>query len=180
MPHPSTRSGRPPRCGRRAGVLALAIGLALSLAGCGFQLRQPTEIGYSRVALAGFAPRSPMAEALARALPASARVVEAPADAQVVVQALDDRFTRTVAASTAAGQVREFRLRVTLRFRLMRPDGRALSSDTELEQQRDLSYSETSALGKEAEEAAMVREMRADIAQQLVRMVGVVGRPETN
>jgi LPS-assembly lipoprotein len=160
----------------KAGAVAGLALLAVGLPGCGFHLRVPADLPYSRIALARFVNRSPMAEALRRSLPASVTVVDAPHDAQIVVVALDDRFTKTVVASTAVGQVREFRLRVALKFRLTRPDGEPLTADTELEQSRDLSYTETQALGKEAEEAVLVREMRNDIAQQLLQMVSAVGR----
>ncbi|MBQ0930191.1 hypothetical protein KAK07_07915 [Ideonella sp. 4Y16] len=158
---------------RRAGLVLLGASL---LAGCGFALRQPTEVPYERIALAGFKPRSPMAEALRRELPARVRIVEAAAQAQVQVVADEDVLHRTVVASTAVGQVREFRLRVRLRFHFARPDGEALSGVTELEQMRDLSYSETAALGKEVEEAELLREMRADIARQVVRRLAALGQ----
>ena len=150
--------------------------VAVGLQACGFRLRQPSDLPYSRIALAGFAKRSHMAEAMRRNLPPSTRVVDNARDAEVVVQALDDRFTKTVEASTAAGQVREFRLRATLRFRITQPDGKLLSEDAELEQMRDLSYSEASALGKEEEEATLVREMHNDIAEQLLQRLAAVGR----
>jgi LPS-assembly lipoprotein len=149
---------------------------AAGLSACGFHLRQPADLPYSRIALAGFAKRSHMAEALRRNLPPGARLVDNAQGAEVVVQALMDGFTKTVVASTAAGQVREFRLRATLRFRITQPDGKLLSEDAELEQMRDLSYSETSALGKEEEEALLVREMHNDIAEQLLQRLAAVGR----
>lgn len=156
---------------------ALLLGsVAAGLSACGFHLRQPADLPYSRIALAGFARRSHMAEAMRRNLPPSARVVDNAQGAEVVVQALDDRFTKTVVASTSAGQVREFRLRATLRFRITQPDGKPMSEDAELEQMRDLSYSETSALGKEEEEAMLVREMHNDIAEQLLQRLAAVGR----
>ena len=147
------------------------------LAGCGFQLQQPVALGISRLALSGFNSRSQMAAALRRALPASVTEVARPADAQVTVQALDDRHERTVAASTAAGQVREFRLRVSLRFQLLRGDGSVLLPDTLLELQRDMSYTETAALAKEAEQALLVQDMRDDIARQLLRMLAQADHP---
>lgn len=158
---------------RRALLGAL---LLLSLAGCGFQLRQPTDVPYERIALSGFQPRSAMAEALRRELPARVRIVEPAAQAQVQVVADEDVLHRTVVASTAAGQVREFRLRVRLRFHFANPAGEALGGVTELEQMRDLSYAETAALGKEAEEAELLREMRADIARQVVRRLAALGQ----
>lgn len=157
-------------------TLLSLIAVAAGLQACGFRLRQPSDLPYSRIALAGFARRSHMAEAMRRNLPPSARVVDNARDAEVVVQALDDRFTKTVVASTAAGQVREFRLRATLRFRITEPDGKLLSEGAELEQMRDLSYSEASALGKEEEEATLVREMHNDIAEQLLQRLAAVGR----
>lgn len=166
-------AGGPAR--RRALAAAGAGALGLLLGGCGFQLRQPVALGIQRLALSGFVPRSAMAAALRRALPSSVSEVASPAAAEVVVQALDDRFERTVAASTAAGQVREFRLRVSLRFRLTRADGSELLGDTLLEQQRDMSYTETAALAKEGEQALLVNDMRDDIARQLLRMLAAAG-----
>jgi len=161
---------------RRTLLLGATLGTGMALVGCGFHLREPADLPYTRLALTGFAHRSPMVDALRQVLPTSTRVIDRTSDAEVVVVALDDRFQKTVVASTAAGQVREFRLRVTLKFRLTSADGKPLIEDTELEQSRDLSYIETSALGKEEEEAVLVREMRNDIAQQLLQMLSAVGR----
>jgi len=158
---------------RRAWLTALAGGLTAAagslLSGCGFQLRQPPRLGFERIALAGFAPRSPMAEELRRQLGAVVRVVDAPGQAQVVLQALDDARERSVVASTAAAQVRELQLRVKLNFRASTPGGRELIPRTDLLLSRDLSYRETAALAKEAEEADLFREMQADVAEQVLR-----------
>jgi DNA polymerase III delta subunit len=117
-----------------------------------------------------------MEAALRAALPSSAEVVQSTAQAEVVLTALDDRTYRIVAASTTAGQVREFRLRAQLKFRLSRPDGRVLLGDTELQRERDLSYTETAALSKQVEEEALLQEMRDDLAQQVLRMLVVAAR----
>lgn len=157
---------------RRTALLALA---AAAVAGCGFELRRPERLPFSRLALTGFQPRSPLAEALRQALPSQVRVVAGPGEAEMVLVAIEERFDKTVAASTAGGQVREFRLRVTLRFRLDKPDGSPQLGETRLELTRDMSYSETAALAKQAEEAGLVREMRADLAQQLLHMLAATG-----
>ena len=39
-------------------------------------------------------------------------------------------------------------------------------------QQRDISFSETAVLAKEAEEALLYKDMQADIVQQLLRRLG--------
>ena len=158
--------------GRRASITAM-LGGAL-LAACGFQLRGTTELPFSRIALEGFAPRSPLADELRRTLSQSAEVVATPAQAQVVLHALTDRRERSVVASTTAGQVRELQLRVRLEFRLTTPGGRELIPATELLMTRDMSYSETVALAKEYEEAQLLRAMQTDIVGQLMRRLAHV------
>jgi len=144
------------------------------LAACGFQLRGSTELPFSRIALEGFAPRSPLAEELRRTLSQSAEVVATPAQAQVVLHVLNDKRERSVVASTTAAQVRELQLRVRLEFRLATPGGRELIPATELLQTRDMSYSETVALAKEYEEAQLLRAMQSDIVGQLMRRLAHV------
>ena len=148
------------------GLVTAAGGL---LVGCGFHLRQPPRLGFARIALVGFAPRSPMAEELRRQLGAVVRMVDAPSQAELVLHALDDVRERSVVASTLAAQVRELQLRVKFNFRASTPSGRELIPRTELLLSRDLSYRETAALAKEMEEAELFREMQADVAEQVLR-----------
>jgi len=158
--------------GRRALIPSLIVGAWLSA--CGFQLRGSTELPFSRIALAGFAPRSPLAEELRHTLAQSAELVATPAQAQVVLFALSDRRERSVVASTTAGQVRELTLRVRLEFKLATPGGRELIPPTELLLSRDMSYTETFALGKEYEEAQLMKAMQTDIIGQLMRRLAHV------
>ena len=92
-----------------------------------------------------------------------------PAQAEVVLHALDDRREKSVVASTAAAQVREFQLRVRLEFRVHTPGGRELVPRAELLAKRDMSYSETQALAKEQEESELYREMQGDVVAQVLR-----------
>ncbi len=153
---------------------ALAVGgAALLLAGCGFQLRRAPEFSFERLALEGFAPRSPMAEALRRELPPGVRVVDAAA-AQVVLQARTEGREKVVVASTSAGQVREVQLRVRLRFAARTPSGRELLAPVEIALSRDISTSESAALAKESEEAELYRVMESDLAVQAMRRLATI------
>jgi LPS-assembly lipoprotein len=160
---------------RRRSLLA-TVTLASVLTACGFELRRAPELRFSSIALQGFAPRSPLAEELRRLLQTSptTRIVEAAPQAQVVLEALADTRQKSVAASTSFGQVRELQLRSRLRFRLRTPAGQELIPVTEIALSRDMSYSETSALAKEQEEAFLFRAMEADIAQQVLRRLAAV------
>lgn len=156
---------------RRTAFLTMAAG---ALAGCGFQLRRAPTLSFTTIQLVGFPQRSPFTDALRRQIEAGGhtRVVEA--DAQVILEALEDRRDKSVAAQAAAGQVREFTLRTRLRYRLRTPAGRVLIPPTELLLQRDMSYNETNALAKEQEEAMLNRSMQTDIVEQVMRQLAAV------
>ena len=152
----------------------LALGLATTLPGCGFALRQTPSLPFKRMALAGFDARSPLAAELRERLAPGVQVVDVPGQAEVVLQALLDKRERSVVASTAAGQVRELQLRVRFEFQLSSPGGRMLIAPTELLLRRDMSYSETAALGKAQEEAELMASMQGDIVQQVLRRLAQV------
>jgi LPS-assembly lipoprotein len=158
-------------------TLLLALAATTLLAACGFKLRQSPTLNFSTVQLVGFPPRSPFTEQLKRAIEASGstRVVEA--TPQVILEALEDVQDKTVAAQTAAGQVRELTLRTRLKFRLRTPAGRVLIRDTELLLSRDLTYNETNALAKEQEQAVQYRAMQSDIVDQVMRQLAAVPAP---
>jgi LPS-assembly lipoprotein len=158
---------------RRRALLVLAPAAAV-VAGCGFQLRRPPELPFSRLALSGFAPRSPLADELKRSLAQTVQVVEQLNQAEAVLQALVDRREKSVTASTAAGQVRGIQLRVRFEFRLVTPGGREYIPDTVLQLARDMSYSETFALAKEQEEQQLYAAMQTDIVQLLMRRLAEV------
>jgi LPS-assembly lipoprotein len=151
----------------------LLLGTA-AFAGCGFQLRQPLSFPFRTLALVGFAPRSPLESELRRALAGSVQILPAPGQAEVVLQALEDKREKSVAASTAAGQVREVQLRLRVTVRADTPAGRALMAPVEMRLTRDLSYTESAALAKEQEEAELYREMQADVVAQLLRRLATV------
>ncbi|MCX7201856.1 MAG: LPS assembly lipoprotein LptE, partial [Burkholderiales bacterium] len=96
------------------------------------------------------------------------------ATAQVVLEVLQDQREKTAASLTSSGQVREFQLRVRMKFRLRTLDGKELIPDAEIVQQRDISYSESTALSKEAEEQLLYRSMQTDVVQQVMRRLGSV------
>jgi len=153
--------------GRRNVLVALVGGLA----GCGFELKRAPEFAFKSIRLAGFAARSPLEMELREriGMSPSTVVVDNPTQAQVTLQGLTDAREKTVVASTAAGQVTEFQLRLRLRFRLVNAAGKELIGPTELLQSRDLSYTESAALAKEQEEALLYRSMQGDVVSQVMR-----------
>lgn len=154
----------------------LVAAASLSLAGCGFALRRPPELKFRTIQLANFRPRSPLADELRLNINASTTtlVVEGLAQAQVVLEALEDVREKVVVASNPVGQVTEFQLRERFAFRLRSVNGRELIPRTEILQNRDLSYTESAALAKEQEENALYRTMQSDIVSQVMRRLASV------
>ena len=154
----------------------LVTAAALPLAACGFELRRAPELRFRTIQLANFKPRSPLANELRMNIDASTTtlVVESLAQAQVVLEALEDVREKVVVASNSVGQVTEFQLRERFAFRLRSVNGRELIPRTEIFQNRDLSYTESAALAKEQEENALFRTMQTDIVSQVMRRLASI------
>ena len=167
---------------RRTLLASLAAPLALTaLAGCGFKLRGVPEFAF-RSLYVNAPANSPLARELRRMLEASSGALELLTEpiqlpkAEAVLDLLQEQHERSVVGLTASGQVRELQLRLRIKFKLRTPAGDELIPETELLQQRDISYSETIALAKEAEEALLYRSMQTDLVQQLMRRLATVQR----
>jgi LPS-assembly lipoprotein len=173
--------------------------LAGALAACGFKLRQAPDFvfdtilinaassssfanelrrnlaagGKVRVLDASTLPATPAPSTIAApAAPASAAVPAAPG--AVVLDVLQEQREKVVVGINASGEVREFQLRLRLKFRLRSRGGKDLIPETELLQQRDISFNETAVLSKEAEESLLYRDMQTDLVQQLMRRLAAI------
>jgi LPS-assembly lipoprotein len=159
---------------RRAFLPLVATAL---LAGCGFQLRQAPTFAFKTIYI-GTAPRSTLGNELKRSIASGGAVTVAaaptPDQAEVVLDVLTEQREKSVVGLNASGQVREFQLRSRLKFKLHTPQGKELIPETEILQQRDISYTESAALSKEAEEQLLYRDMQTDIVQQLMRRLAAV------
>jgi LPS-assembly lipoprotein len=164
---------------RRRHLAAAALGLAaLSLAGCGFQLRGAQSFAFKTIFING-ADTSALLIELRRAMENNGEVriitdgkqLDA---AQVVMDVVSDQREKTVVGVTSSGQVREFQLRLRFKFKLRSKDGKELIPETEILQQRDISFNESAVLSKEAEEGVLYRNMQSDIVQQIQRRLASV------
>jgi LPS-assembly lipoprotein len=164
---------------RRRHLAAVALGCAtLALAGCGFQLRGAQSFAFKTIFING-ADNSALLIELRRAMENNGEVriitdgkqLDA---AQVVMDVVSDQREKTVVGVTSSGQVREFQLRLRFKFKLRSKDGKELIPETEILQQRDISFTESAALSKEAEEVLLYRNMQSDIVQQIQRRLASV------
>jgi LPS-assembly lipoprotein len=161
---------------RRLVLSTLLIAASALVAGCGFKLRSSQNFAFQTVGVTpetGGAVASELIRYLGdRVRPvAPAKGEEAP---QAIVDILQELREKTVVGTNASGQVREFQLRIKVRFRMRSAQGKELIPEAEITQQRDISFNESAVLAKEAEEGLLYRDMQTDIVQQLLRRMAAV------
>jgi LPS-assembly lipoprotein len=158
-------------------LIAFAAG-SLLLAGCGFELRQAPHFAFNTIYV-GAAPSSSLGNELKRSIAFSDGVTvigdaARAGTAQVLLDVLADQREKVVVGLNASGQVREFQLRTRFRFKLRTPQGKELIPETELLQQRDISFNESAVLAKETEENLLYKDMQTDLVQQLMRRLAAL------
>jgi LPS-assembly lipoprotein len=164
---------------RRLFVRSLvAASVLLVTAGCGFRLRGTPNFAFKSIYI-NIPDGSAVGNDLKRALAANSalQVISDPQkmlQADVILDALADQREKTVIGSSSAGQVREFQLRLRFSFKLRTPQDKELIELAEILQQRDISYNESAALAKEAEEALLYRDMQSDLVQQIMRRLAAI------
>lgn len=154
----------------QAGLVSLLVG------GCGFKLRGAQSYRFETLAIMPN-PGGPLALELRRSIGNSVRVLapgEPLSQAQVVLDILQEQREKAVVGLSSAGQVREFQLRIRVKFRVRNGQGDELMPAAEIVQQRDMSFSESAVLAKEAEEVLLYRDMQSNLVQQLMRRLAAI------
>ena len=158
---------------RRAALLGLT-----ARAGCGFELRHEPVLPFKTLALTGFPADSPLALGLKRQIKRTpVQLLDDPARAEVVLEALHEYRDRTVVASTSVGQVREWQLRLQFDYLIRTASGELLVPKVELRLSRDMNYTETAALAKEQEATNLYNAMHSDAIAQVMRRLAAVRLP---
>jgi LPS-assembly lipoprotein len=150
------------------------LGAGALLSGCGFKLRGADHFAFQAISVTpqpGGALATELRSAFARALPAPQAGVTS---SGVVLDLLEEQREKVVVGRGSAGQVREYQLRIKAVFRVRNTQGKDLIAATEIAQFRDISFSESAVLAKEAEEAILYRDMQRDIVRQILRRVAAI------
>lgn len=131
---------------------------------------------FSRIAI-NPNPGGLVAQELRRSFSSAVQVLPPDAtmgQAQLVLDVANEQREKVVVGVNTSGQVREFQLRMRVRLTLRNAKGRDIIEGDDILQQRDISYNESAALAKEAEEVLLYRDMQSDIVQQILRRLAAV------
>jgi LPS-assembly lipoprotein len=146
----------------------IALLLALTLAGCGFQLRGAQPLPFSSMYIAENWELGAMLRRNIRAI-GSTQLAESPQQAQAVFTLIGEAREKNILSLSGTGRVREFQLRYRIAFRVHDLKGREFIPPTEIVLVRDISFSDERVLAKEQEEVLLYRDMQNDMVQQLLR-----------
>lgn len=153
--------------------------LVLSLAACGFQLRDalvlPPDLGPVKVRSVD--RYSPLAESLARSL-TRAGAVPAAADAtdSAVLDIQAEEWGDTPISVDSFGRAQEFSLRYAVVFELRRADGSTMVPQQTIELARDYISVPTQSEGTEGEREILVRELQREMAAAVLRRIDAVAK----
>ena len=153
-------------------VLALIV-----LAGCGFRLRGSADVPFDTLYIPNAV--SGIALDLKRSIQAStdAKVVDEPKAAQALLQFTHETRDREILSLTAAGRVREYRLRYRVVFRVHDGKGNDFVPPSNLELTREITFNDAQVLAKEAEEELLFRDMQSDMVQQILHRLAAARKP---
>ena len=156
-------------------VVVAALGLAV--AGCRFHLRGDAAFPFASIYVN--APSSPpMSTELTRSLASTnAKVLDAPTNAEVVLDVpvvVDDK---DVLSLSSGGAVREYQLVKRVAFRLHDKEGLDWMPAGEIVVRRSYTFNETQVLARDLQEQRLLREMQTDAVQQIMRRLQTAKKP---
>ena len=173
-----TTSSQVSLLGRRA---VLALGLTVLLSACGFHLRGSNGsfmLPFATMYI-GLPDTSPLAIGLKRYIRAigSTEVVNTRDGADAILEVLSDperNQTKTILSLNKNGRVQEYQLGYSINFRVVDKAGNQLLAPTTISLVRPITFDESQVLAKETEEAALYRDMRNDLVQQIMRRLAAI------
>jgi LPS-assembly lipoprotein len=155
--------------------LLLALSLAILMAGCGFQLREPPKLSFSSIYLGGSVDPV-LAKNIKTALTRDAGLVVAPApDKADVVVTLSPLFKdKQILTLNSQGLVSQFTLLSRLTFRASDRAGHELLPPTSITVTRLFNYSDAQILAKQQEEQLLNNDMQQELIQQMIRRLAAL------
>ncbi|PKO86293.1 MAG: hypothetical protein CVU18_15760 [Betaproteobacteria bacterium HGW-Betaproteobacteria-12] len=151
--------------------------LVATLAGCGFQLRGANSGGLPYkslyIALPETADVRVWLERYVRST-GGTEIVDDGKQAEATFQQMSDSRQKTILSVNAQGRVREYRLQLSYRFRLVNAKGQEVLAPNEISLTRDITYDDSNVLAKDLEEGLLWRDMNNDLVNQIMRRLAIV------
>ena len=160
----------------RLGKFSAGLLLAGFLSACGFHLRGEYNVPFGSVYVSA-AGTSQIAKRLQRELTNSpTKLTNAVKDAEAQLNIVDERRDRLILSLSGGGRVREYQLKLTVRYQLVDNKGGVAIPTSEIQLQRILTYDDSQVIAKQQEEALLYLDMERDAAGQILRRMSAIKR----
>ena len=157
----------------RSIVLLGALGL---LTACGFHLRGEYNVPFSSVFLSTTGA-SQVAVTLRRELNNSpTKLMPSAKDAEAQLNITGEKRERIILSLSGAGRVREYQLKLYVRYQLVDSKGAVAIPTSEIQLQRIMTYDDSQVIAKQQEEAMLYKDMEQDAANQILRRITAIKR----
>ena len=146
------------------------------LAACGFHLRGEYNVPFASVYLATTGT-SQVATVLRRELTNSpTRLMPSAKDAEAQLNISEEKRERIILSLSGAGRVREYQLKLYVRYQLVDNKGSVPIPTSEIQLQRIMTYDDSQVIAKQQEEALLYKDMEQDAASQILRRMTAIRR----
>jgi LPS-assembly lipoprotein len=146
---------------------------ALALAGCGFQLRGDAPMALKSIHVSADGNSAVATEVRRRLAGGPTKLAPTIKDAEAHLRITSEAQEKAILTLTGTGRVYEYQLRLRIDYQVSDASGKALVEPTQVEVRRNLTYSDTAPLAKEAEEVQLYVDMRQDAAGIILRRIAV-------
>lgn len=154
----------------------LALLLALLLTACGFHLRGVGSLPFESLYVQDSGAPS-IARDLKRALSSSGvKLTNSAEEAQASLELMSEANTKNILSLSGGGKVREYEILYQVTFRARETGAELWGEPQTVSLRRDFSYSDSALLAKEAEEARLAADMRAEAVREVLRRVGSLSK----
>ncbi|MEP7155715.1 MAG: LPS assembly lipoprotein LptE [Betaproteobacteria bacterium] len=149
---------------------------AALLTACGFHLRGEYNVPFASVFLST-SGASQVAITLRRELSNSpTKLMPTAKDAEAQLNITDERRERIILSLSGAGRVREYQLKLYVRYQLVDSKGAVPIPTSEIQLQRIMTYDDSQVIAKQQEEALLYKDMEVDAANQILRRMTAIKR----
>ncbi len=150
--------------------------LLILLSACGYHLRGAVEVSEEMRKIAMQSVSSSLTRAMKELLRGTdARIVNNPAEAGIVIKALDEHLERRVLSLDSTGRANEFELTYRLDYQLLDKEGKELSEKPlHLELYRSYFNNQIDILAKNNEEAVIRQELYRQAAKRILSQARLV------
>jgi LPS-assembly lipoprotein len=154
-------------------IFSLSLLCSLALSACGFQLRGITELSFKTLYIQG-ATLSISRELHQSFKTNGIKVVENSADAEILLEMINETNEKRILSLSGGGLVREYELNYRASFRTREPNTPIWSAPQTVQSRRDFSYNDNALLGKLDEETKLNTDMRSDAVREILRRLTAI------